>query len=43
MLLKEAGKDRAALRDFVTLVRLNPDHLKGLIEVKALRARMPKP
>jgi tetratricopeptide (TPR) repeat protein len=42
MLLKEAGKDRAALKDFVTLVRLNPDHAKGLVEVKRLRARMPK-
>jgi tetratricopeptide (TPR) repeat protein len=42
MLLKEAGKDRAALRDFVTVARLNPDHIKALAEVKLLRARMPK-
>jgi hypothetical protein len=41
MLLKKAGKDRAALRDFVTVVRLNPDHVKALGEVKALRARLP--
>jgi len=41
MLLKQAGKDRAALRDFVTVVRLNPDHIKALAEVKLLRARLP--
>jgi tetratricopeptide (TPR) repeat protein len=40
MLLKQAGKDRPALKDFVTVVRLNPDHLKALAEVKLLRARL---
>ncbi len=42
MLLKQAGKDRAALRDFVAVVRLNPDHPGALAEVKLLRARGPK-
>ena len=41
-LLKEASKDRLALRDFVTLARLNPNHLRALAEVKVLRGRTKK-
>jgi lipoprotein NlpI len=39
MLLKRAGKDKAALRDFVTLLYENPTHLHALSEVRDLRKK----
>jgi hypothetical protein len=37
LLLKRAGKDKAALRDFVGLVKENPSHAAALVEIKLLR------
>ena len=37
LLLRRAGKDRAALRDFVVLAKKNASHMGALQEIKALR------
>ncbi len=39
MLLKRAGKDKAALRDFVTILYENPTHVQALGEVREIRKR----
>jgi lipoprotein NlpI len=39
VLLRRAGKDKAALRDFVTLLYENPTHLQALSEVRDLRKK----
>jgi hypothetical protein len=37
LLLKRSGKEKAALRDFVELVKKNPSHVGALVEIKLLR------
>jgi cytochrome c-type biogenesis protein CcmH/NrfG len=39
MLLKRAGKDKAALRDFVMILYENPSHVNALNEVRELRKK----
>ena len=39
-LLKRAGKDKAALRDFVMVLYDNPTHPQALNEVRELRRRL---
>lgn len=39
MLLKRAGKDKAALRDLVMLLYENPTHVQALNEVRELRKK----
>ncbi len=40
LLLKRAGKEKAALRDFVLLAKENPGHTGALTEIKQLRDSM---
>jgi hypothetical protein len=37
LLLKRSGKEKAALRDFVVLVKQNPTHVGALTEIKLIR------
>jgi hypothetical protein len=42
LLLRRSGKEKAALRDFVVLVKKNPTHAGALTEIKHLRESMNK-
>jgi len=39
MLLRRAGKDKSALRDFVMVLYQNPSHPEALVEVRELRKK----